>query len=60
MFRIPVCKRTHHLDFPPKLHSNSIFEPQPAETGGAHQRLGDTQCDVDSYETLQLAEGNAT
>ena len=27
MFRTPVCKRTRHLDFPPKLGSNSIFKP---------------------------------
>ena len=30
MFRTPVCKRTRHLDFPPKLGSNSIFKPQPS------------------------------
>ena len=35
VFRTPVCKRTRHLDFPPKLRSNSIFKPQPAGTGCA-------------------------
>ena len=29
-----------HLDFPPELGSNSIFNPQPAETGGACQLTG--------------------
>ena len=37
MFRTPICKRTRHLNLPPKLCSNSIFNPQPAEVGGAHQ-----------------------
>jgi len=36
--RIPVCKRMSHLNFPPKLCSNSIFKPQPAGTGGARKR----------------------
>ena len=35
MFRTPVCKRTRHLDFPPKLCSNSILKPQRAEIGCA-------------------------
>ena len=36
MFRTPVCKRTRHLDFPPKLCSNSIFKPpQPARVARA-------------------------
>ena len=40
MFRTPVCKRTRHLDFPPKLRSNSIFKPQPSLAGwnGARPR----------------------
>jgi len=37
-FRTPVCNRTRHLDFPPKLGSNSILKPQPAEMGSARQR----------------------
>ena len=40
MFRTPVCKRTRHLDFPPKPCSNSIFKPQPAENGCARQWTG--------------------
>ena len=35
--QIPVCKRMSHLNFPPKLCSNSIFKPQPAGTGGARK-----------------------
>ena len=25
----PVCKRTRHPDFPPKLATNSVFKPKP-------------------------------
>jgi len=32
----PVSKQTHHLNFPPKLGSNSIFKP---ETSGASVHL---------------------
>ena len=37
MFRTPVCKRTRHLDFPPKPCSNLILKPQPAEVSGVRQ-----------------------
>ena len=34
----PSLQRTRHLDFLPKLGSNSVFKSQPTETGGAWQR----------------------
>ena len=33
----PVCKQMHHLNFPPKIGSNSIFETKPTETGCTRQ-----------------------
>ena len=61
MFRTPVCKRTCHLDFPPKLCSNSIFRPQPAERVARASRIARpaiiiicySQYDVDNYALMQ-------
>ena len=35
----PSLQQTCHLDFLPKLGSNSIFKSQPAEVGGARQSV---------------------
>ena len=60
----PSLQRAHHLDFPPKLCSNSIFKPQPAETGGTCQqtymagRGGGSSMRLGGLKDLHTAEGS--
>ena len=56
MFRTPVCKRTRHLDFPPKLCSNSIFKPpQPARVARASACSGQSSLILNCSSSTSLA-----
>ena len=59
----PSLQQMSHLDFPPELGSNSIFNPQPAETGGVHQLTSYAKAnnyDVHTNELMQLLNTSAS